>query len=66
MSILLFPESDASPGVLTREQVQRAASIYLGVKCELMQFDVTEDVARAHAEKARDTYVQQCYAGRAR
>jgi hypothetical protein len=52
--------------VLTRERVQRAAALYLGVKLELMKFDgVTEDFAREHAEAARDAYIRQCRLGRA-
>lgn len=68
MSILLFSEPEANiVPFLTRERVQTAASIYLGVKCELMKFDgVTEEFARQHAESARDAYIRQCMKGRAR
>jgi hypothetical protein len=68
MSILLFSEPEANPAqFLTPERVRTAAAIYLGVKLELMKFDgVTEQFAREHAERARDAYVGQCYAGRAR
>jgi hypothetical protein len=67
MSILLdFTPDMQTPGILTTDRVRRAAAIYLGVKCELMKFDVTEDFARQHAEAARDAYIRQCYAGRAR
>jgi hypothetical protein len=66
--ILLFSEPEAKPlPFLTRDRVRTAAAIYLGVKLELMKFDgVTEDFAREHAESARDSYIRQCYAGRAR
>jgi hypothetical protein len=53
-----------APGILTTERVRKAAAIYLGVKMELMKFDVPEDFAREHAESARDAYIRQCYAGR--
>lgn len=68
MSILLLsePETNIAP-FLTRDRVRTAAAIYLGVKLELMKFDgVTEEFAREHAESARDAYVRQCCAGRAR
>jgi hypothetical protein len=68
MPILLFsePEANLAP-FLTRDRARTAAAIYLGVKCELMKFDgVSEDFAREHAESARDAYIRQCYAGRAR
>jgi hypothetical protein len=68
MAIVIdFAPDMQPPGILTPERVRKAAAIYLGVKCELMKFDdVTEDFARAHAESARDAYIRQCYAGRAR
>jgi hypothetical protein len=68
MGILIdFVPDMQTPGILTTERVRKAAAIYLGVKCELMKFDdITEDFAREHAERARDAYIRQCYAGRAR
>jgi hypothetical protein len=68
LPILVFsePETNIAP-FLTRERVRTAAAIYLGVKLELMKFDgVTEDFAREHAENARDAYIRQCCAGRAK
>lgn len=53
--------------MLTREQVGTAAAIYLRVKFELRQFDdVDEDFAAEHAHAARESYIRQCYAGRAK
>ena len=67
MAILIdFAPDMQTSGVLTTDRVRKAASIYLGVKCELMKFDVGEDFARQHAEAARDAYIRQCYSGRAR
>lgn len=68
MPILAFsePETNIAP-FLTRDRVRTAAAIYLGVKLELMKFEgVTEDFAREHAESARDAYIRQVCAGRAR
>jgi hypothetical protein len=65
MAILIdFAPDMQAPGILTTERVRKAAAIYLGVKMELMKFDVPEDFAREHAESARDAYIRQCYAGR--
>jgi hypothetical protein len=67
-SVIPFPgNNQPGPGTLTREQVGTAAAIYLRVKFELRQFDdVDEDFASQHAYSAREAYIRQCYAGRAR
>jgi hypothetical protein len=68
-SVIPFPaNSQPEPSsVLTRDRVGTAAAIYLRVKFELMQFDgVDEDFASEHAYAARESYIRQCLAGRAK
>jgi hypothetical protein len=68
-SVIPFPANSQSgpSALLTREQVGTAAAIYLRVKFELKQFDgVDEAFADEHAYAARESYIRQCYAGRAR